>query len=296
MILTFFGKNRNIRPVLGWVLERNCSERQITLKPLMKQLLRTSAQTATINPDPKSGLFDLRVAIVLCMCFIGAGLSMFARTAKMAHPPLARSQSAILISQATGTATFNGIGFLPGDNSSQVRAVNADGSVAVGASGLVTSNINTTGRVGVKWTPSGGLVALPTIPSDGTGTAGVPFITASDITGSGSWIAYRARPGGNARREGVICTNDFSQVIPLGRLAANRESIANQISDDGSIVFGFAGITDFTDHAFRWTQATGMQQIAEPALADPANQYHITTPTGRGCSTSGNVSVGQMAT
>ena len=244
------------------------------------------------NANSKSGLFNLRVAIILCVCLIGACLSMFARSPKIVPKSLAGKQSVTLTSQAAGTATFNGIGFLPGDNSSQVRAVTADGSVAVGASGFVTSNINTTGRVGVEWTASGGLVALPSIPSDGTHQAGTPFITASDITASGSWIAYRARPGGAGRREAVITNSDFSQVIPLGRLGANVGSSANQISDDGSIVFGFADNLE----AFRWTQATGMQQIAEPPLADPVNQYHDTVPAGRACSTSGNVSVGQMGT
>ncbi len=291
MILTSFGKNKSIATVSARFANGRTRWNSITLQPAMKNLVKLPSHS-TIQTNSKSGLLDLRLAIILCICLSGACLSIFARTPKIAPKQLTRTQAVIVTSQATGTATFNPIGFLPGDNDSQVRATNADGSVAVGASGFVSSNINTTGRIGVEWTPGGGLVALPPIAADGTHQTGTPFITASDITATGSWIAYRARPGGNGRREAVICNSDFSQVIPLGRLGTNVGSSANQISDDGSIVFGFADNLE----AFRWTQATGMQQIAEPPLADPANQYHITQSTGRGCSSNGNVSVGQMGT
>ena len=237
--------------------------------------------------------------VVLCLFSTFVCLSLFARTprlrSKQKSKAISASHSQTLSSSATGTATFNGIGFLAGDNDSQVRAVNADGSVAVGASGVKTSNINTTGRLAVQWTTGGGIVALPAIPSDGTNQFSAPFISASDITPDGSWIAYRARPGGNGRREAVICSGDFTQVFPLGRLAANRSSVANQISDDGSVAFGFADDINFYTHAFRWTQATGMQQLVEPPVPDPANQYPFTVPSGRACASDGSISVGFTA-
>src|SRR5205823_726738 len=80
----------------------------------------------------------------------------------------------------TSTAIFAGIGFLPSDNSSQVRAVNADGSIAVGASGTATPNITTSGRVAVQWTSAGGIVPLPQLPTDGTNQVNATFVSASD--------------------------------------------------------------------------------------------------------------------
>jgi len=200
-------------------------------------------------------------------------------------------------SQPSGTATFNGIGFAPGYNSSEVRATTADGSVAIGGSGLATPPGTENGRVGVQWTAAGGLVILPQIPADGTTRDG--FVTASDITASGSWIAYRAWPGwptGFQTREAVICRGDFSQVIALGRLAANRGSVANQISDDGSIVFGFAEDANFNEQVFRWTQAGGMQVLPIPAGYPtlPAYDNH-NFPAGRACSAGGTVSVGSLS-
>ncbi len=196
-----------------------------------------------------------------------------------------------------GSATFTAIGFLPGDNSSEIRALSADGTVAVGASGVGPTNGLEYGRVGVKWTAGGGLVALPGIPAD-TSPIGTAFITASDISADGAWIAYRAQPGGNRRREAVICKGDLSQTIILGRLQTNSASAANQISDDGAVAFGF-GSTSTGTHAFRWTQATGIQQLTEPPLdtSDPNNQQsRQTIPAGRACSADGSVSVGFIET
>src|SRR2546423_1585292 len=132
-------------------------------------------------------------------------------------PSSSVGQRTVMTSSAAGSATFSGIGFLPGDNSSQVRAVSADGSVAIGASGSGSVEASSSGRTGVKWTSAGGLVALPALSADGSSQASVPFLSGSDITPSGSWIAYRTRPGGNGRREAVVCSGDFSQVIALGR-------------------------------------------------------------------------------
>lgn len=208
-------------------------------------------------------------------------------------------------SQPSGTATFNGIGFAPGYNSSEVRATNANGSVAIGGSGLTATPGTDNGRVAVQWTAAGGLVTLPQIPYDGTPVGGPPdgtngnFIVGSDITASGGWIAYRARPGYPnqlGRREAVICSADFSQVIPLGRLAANRRSVANQISDDGSIVFGFAEDANINQQVFRWTQGTGMQALPIPAGYPTLPNYdNANVTSGRACSADGSISVGSLS-
>jgi probable HAF family extracellular repeat protein len=253
-----------------------------------------------VNTNSRSGSFNVRLAIAVSVCLSGICLSIFAGTTKMVTQKRAlrrspATSSTLVTSQASGSATFNSIGFLPGDNSSQVRAVNADGSVAVGASGHGNDlSQAASGRLAVQWTAAGGLVTLPQIPADGTTSGGpsLQFMTGSDITPTGSWIAYRAKPGGTGRREGVICSGDFSQVIALGRLDTNpnRSSVANQISSDGSIVFGFAQDNAFLDHAFRWTSGT-MVALADPA-GDPPGDSRYTYPAGRGCTSDGSVSVG----
>ena len=194
------------------------------------------------------------------------------------------------VSAQSGTASFHPIGFLPGQNTSEIRAVTADGSVAVGTSGGGPDREIEYGTDPIKWTLSGGLVTLPRIPADGT-SGGPPFAVASDISASGSWIAYRAFPGwptSRGLREAVICSGDLTQKIVLGRLAPSHPSVANQISDNGSVAFGFADDANFFGHSFRWTAATGMQQLAEPA------GFNASNPAGRGVSADGSVSVGEI--
>src|SRR5205807_2157476 len=193
-----------------------------------------------------SKLLNLLVVVAVCACSIVVTLSMLAGTPKAVRKtsPTQKagatnaaftSPTKILTSQASGTATFSPMGFYPGYNASEVRATNADGSVAVGGSGPANPPGTEAGLVGVQWTAGGGLVTLPQIPYDGTpASPRFPgnFTVASDITPTGSWIAYRALPGwpnNLGRREAVICSGDFSQVITLGRLRPNGLSVANQI-------------------------------------------------------------------
>lgn len=173
-------------------------------------------------------------------------------------------------------------------NASEIRAMTADGTRGVGWAGSLPANCPTC-YAPVTWTLQAGLQNLPALPGDGTfGGNGAQFLTASDITPSGSWIAYRTRPGGLGNREAVIASGDFSRVIALGRLAPNEQTSANQISDDGSVVFGFGDGSDGNSHSFRWTAANGIQQLAEPS------GYVSSVPTATGVSADGTVSVGTL--
>ncbi len=245
----------------------------------------------------KSRSLLLNRCMLLLLCVTSICISVFAGTARPARKAVLKSsRPQILTSQASGTATFNAIGFVSGYNSSEVRATNADGSIAIGASGLANPPGTENGRVAEQWTAGGGLITLPQIPADGT--TGDGFVSASDITATGSWIAYRAWPGWPAvhRTEAVICSGDLSQVITLGRLAPNRNSAANQISDDGSIAFGFALDASANQQAFRWTQSTGMQVLAAPSgYPGPPAYDNLNTPAGRACSTDGSVSAGFLS-
>src|SRR5205085_1402871 len=106
--------------------------------------------------------------VVFTLCLLSICISLFAGTQELARKSKSPSNTHAITSTASGTATFNGIGFYPGYNSSEVRATNADGSVAIGGSGPASPPGTEAGAVGVQWTASGGLVTLPQIPYDGT--------------------------------------------------------------------------------------------------------------------------------
>ncbi|HJT82307.1 MAG TPA: hypothetical protein VJ719_14020 [Chthoniobacterales bacterium] len=168
-----------------------------------------------------------------------------------------------------------------------MRSVTEDGTLAVGLSGQ-GAGPNGTGTYPIRWTSSGGVELLPNPPADGTSEPLSSFVTASDITPDGSWIAYRARPGGTGVREAMICSGSGAQSLALGRAGPGLRSAANQISDDGSIVFGWGFGTDGNQHAFRWSSATGYQSLSEPS------GYAASAPAGRGVSADGTISVGDI--
>ncbi|MDQ2867043.1 MAG: hypothetical protein M3R59_01315 [Verrucomicrobiota bacterium] len=200
---------------------------------------------------------------------------------------LTRPNSGITI--APDPVTFSPFGFIGTDNYSEVRSVTGDGRKYVGLSGTYTypSGPFAPNMSPVLWTPDAGLQVLPYPPTDGT-MGGRPFITASDISADGNWIAYRAKPGGDGHHEAMICAGDLSQTTALGR-GTNVYSAATQISDDGANVFGFGYDSVAQPHSFHWTAANGYQQIAEPS------GYNKSIPAARGVSSDGIVSIGDIS-
>src|SRR5262245_24605301 len=49
---------------------------------------------------------------------------------------------------------------------------------------------------------------------------------------------------------------------PLGLLPGTIQSFGEGVSSDGSVVVGFATAANGVDHAFRWTAATGLQELS----------------------------------
>src|SRR5262245_34022433 len=48
---------------------------------------------------------------------------------------------------------------------------------------------------------------------------------------------------------------------PLGLLTGTVQSFGEGVSSDGNVVVGFATGANGVDHAFRWTAATGLQEL-----------------------------------
>jgi hypothetical protein len=128
---------------------------------------------------------------------------------------------------------------------------------------------------------------LPNPPADGTTGSSHSFISASDITADGRWIAYRARPNGTGTLVAMLGAGDGSSATPLGR-NGNLSSAATQINDAGNILFGFGTDSNALFHSFRWT-VLAYQQFIEPV------GYNESLPAQRGTSSDGSVSVGDIS-
>jgi probable HAF family extracellular repeat protein len=136
---------------------------------------------------------------------------------------------------------------------SQAHGVSADGSVVVGDA---IGNYNY--GEAFRWTSAGGMVGL------GSGfVGGVLSSNARGVSGDGSVVVGGGgfpRPVyGGVRGEAFRWTSGGGMVA-LGILPGGYESIAEDVSDNGSVVVGWnnTSATSIASEAFRWTSAGGM--------------------------------------
>jgi uncharacterized membrane protein len=149
---------------------------------------------------------------------------------------------------AAQTPGFWLVGIATGASGSEVRALNQDGSVAVGFS--IGATIP-----GFRWTAAGGR-------QDFGLEAGMPTGTpAYAVNSDGSIIVgdmYGSVPHRAYRRVGAAPLQD------LGPLLSYQSVIARGVSGDGNVVVGhgetISAGTPF-GQACRWTPATGMQPL-----------------------------------
>lgn len=184
-----------------------------------------------------------------------------------------------------GAVAFYGVGDLPGGGvHSEVRdATKAGGLIhAVGASRTTNNQFK-----GVLWTPTGGLVALPTLAP--LNTANQAFVTASAITPNAAYIAARSLTAntGNNRAAIRVTTAGMGILDPFGGTYPPGLGYANAISDDGSIFYGVNG-----PQAVRF-EASGPTVIPIPRLLDSDTDAY---PAFRGTSADGSVAVGTSST
>ena len=168
--------------------------------------------------------------------------------------------------------TITSIGVLPGGNLSNAAALNADGSVVVGASQSATNS-----SLAVRWTSPGTLQSIPLLPNS-------MWSQGYGISTNGLWIAgYNQNntfPGVAIRWSlfgGVSQLTGFPTSPPLG------DARAYGISDNGAVVVGSYDrqLTGYLPRAFRWTGA-GVANLPLPG----AGVYSIATaitPDGSVC-------------
>jgi probable HAF family extracellular repeat protein len=149
-----------------------------------------------------------------------------------------------------GSVSFQGIGDLTGGGfASEVSGISADGSVVVGSSESTPFQLTA-----VRWTSTGGLVSLGTLPS------GTERGVARAASGDGSVIVGNALNGSNQNE--AFRWTAATGMVGLGDLPGGFfESLANDVSEDGEVVVG-QGISGDAEssryQAFRWTDSGGI--------------------------------------
>src|SRR5262249_3520240 len=127
---------------------------------------------------------------------------------------------------------FQGLGFLPGGNTSYAFGVSADGNVVVGS-----SNTNTSSGIhqAYYWTPSAGMVSLSYPP-------GTDFTDALGVNGDGSVIVGGLEPSvivGGLNDQAFLWTASNGMVSIGGSYTG--PFYANGVSSDGTVVVGQNG-------------------------------------------------------
>lgn len=188
-------------------------------------------------------------------------------------------------------ASFTRLGFLPGATESRAEAVSADGSAVAGRTGIGSL------QEAFRWTAATGLVDLGRLPVRGSGDPGGISGDGFVVVGAAGGQAFRwtvaegaeslgdlpghySSDARDASADGSVVVGvtgafDIGLELPeafrwtpdtgmvgLGRLdpPGDGESLADGVSEDGSIVVGAANAFDW--FAFRWTQQTGMVPLA----------------------------------
>jgi len=142
---------------------------------------------------------------------------------------------------AQAQPTFTPIGFPPGQGTSQVRAVSADGSIVLEHSSLTP----------YLWSAGTGFVPLA-IP-DGA----VLWGQTSDLSADGTTVSGQ-KDNINSSAQGAVGTVVSGQVIIAEPPVVTECGCA--VSGDGAVVVGF-GQGFPGRHAYRWTEADGVQDL-----------------------------------
>lgn len=142
---------------------------------------------------------------------------------------------------------------------SDATAISRDGKTVVGYSygGSTTDAF--------VWTESVGMTALRGIDGRNAHAYGV--------SGTGSIVVGNSKFGANLNH--AVMWRDGG-ILDLGVTPDMARSFATAVSDDGSIVVGYAEmLTDFNDRACVWTQSTGMMILGDYLAASG-----VSTPAG----------------
>lgn len=183
--------------------------------------------------------------------------------------------------------TFIHIGFLAGDQYSQVAAVNNAVSLAACRSFYFDGH-DRIDTYAARWTPGEGLQPLPQLPN----AAGADPLTSvrggRDVTADGQRIAFVTTTPDQSGAAAGIADADGSNLIALTSLP-NGElmPVVNQLSDNGLVAFGYR-LVDYVVQGAIWTATEGVKALIPPS------GYTNVAPDGRAISADGLVSAGTL--
>jgi probable HAF family extracellular repeat protein len=175
------------------------------------------------------------------------------------------------------------LGVLPGSQTAAARGVSADGSVVVGTA--VDSNNQSHA---FRWTSSSGLVNIGTNPgqpgADAYGVSGDGNVVVGTSGQAFRWTSLGMQPLGSGLNSAYAANADGSVVVgqagtsafrwtsggaqDLGTLIPGGGAAAYSVTPDGNVVVGTATANNSIGHAFRWTAATGMQDLGQLLPSD----------------------------
>jgi probable HAF family extracellular repeat protein len=190
------------------------------------------------------------------------------------------------LAQAAGaTSTFQGLGELPGSSSQSLffggfaRGISSDGSVVVGVSN------STAGDEAYRWSASGGMTGLGSLPAGVPGILG--FVSgATDASADGSVVVGIG--SNTASNLEAFRWTAGTGMVGLGDLpGGSSASAAQDVSGDGSTIVGEGHSAPGTE-AFRWTSGTGMVGLGDLAGGSFSS-------SAAGISADGSVVVGSSA-
>ena len=140
----------------------------------------------------------------------------------------------MVLEDRTAPASFQGIGFLPGDTLSEAIGISPDGSVVVGLSD------GSTGGHAFRWTATGGMVGL--------GSIGGSYSVAGGVSADGSVVV-----GGSSNQP--FRWTSATGMVGLGGTGNSSYASAFSVSADGGVIVGAMGNPP---QAFRWTESGGL--------------------------------------
>ena len=146
--------------------------------------------------------------------------------------------------------TITNLGNTPDGDQTFGISLSGDGSTVVGSA----ENTSTFVGRAFRWTAGTGAQDIG--PGDATLSS-----TAAGANADGSIVVGSS---GNSTSEAFRWTA-ATGAVGIGQLPGGIVSIANQVSASGSVVVGLAPDDNGILHSMRWTAATGMQALPDPA-------------------------------
>jgi probable HAF family extracellular repeat protein len=174
----------------------------------------------------------------------------------------------------TAASGMVGLGSFHSSPESQALGVSADGSTIVGSARSARAG---DGSEAFRWTAASGMVNLGDFPAGVVNTGG------SAATGDGSVVVGGAltRPDDGPAYGEAFRWTEASGLVRLGDLPGGAfESIATDVTSDGSTIVGHSDSVNGIAEAFRWTAASGMVGLGDLPGGDFYSQAFAVSDDG----------------